>query len=177
LEIEVASGFVSDYTLLVRHNASIALATMPVWLYHGRSTRMAFRDLKIRLKPPNNLRYFLGLNLKFVPNPRRNVPWETFEREILPRFDRNLRVKVFMVGVNTDTTNPYNPKMYLSSYWIPPNLFTPVDLHEILSDFKAALKSQYKPRRLQNNLIPHQQRALNSLRNQDDFLIVQCDKH
>jgi hypothetical protein len=56
-----------------------------------------------------------------------------------------------------------------------PNLFTPVDLRERLSAFKAALKLQYKPRRCRNNLVPHHQRALNSLRNQDDFLIVKCD--
>jgi hypothetical protein len=80
-----------------------------------------------------------------------------------------------MTGVETDPTNPNNPKMYSSSYWIPPNLFTPVYLRERMSAFKAALKSQYKPRRCRNNLVPHQQHALNSLRNQDEFLIVQCD--
>jgi hypothetical protein len=148
---------------------------MPVWLFHGRPTMMAFHDLTARLKPPKNIRSLIGLNLKFVPNPRSNVPWATFEREILPRFDRNLRVKVFMAGAENDPTNPYNPKMYSSSDRIPPNLFTPVDLLKRLSAFKAALKSQYKPRRCRNNLVPHQQRALNSLRNQDDFIIVQCD--
>jgi hypothetical protein len=82
-----------------------------------------------------------------------------------------------MAGVETDPTNPYNPNMYASSDWIPPNLFTPVDLRNKLYAFKAALKSQYKPCRCQNNLVPRQQRALNSLWNQDDFLIVQCDKN
>jgi hypothetical protein len=106
-----------------------------------------------------------------------NVPWAKFEREILPRFDRDLRVKVFMAGAKTDPTNPYNPKMYTSSDWTPPNLFTPVDLRERLLAFKVALKSQYKPRRCRNNLVPHQQRALNSLRNQYDFVNVQFDKN
>jgi hypothetical protein len=90
LEIEAAYGFVADYKLSARHNASIDLATMPVWLYHGRPTRMAFHDLTTRLNPPKNLRSLLGLNLEFFPNPRRNVPWATFERDILPRFDRDL---------------------------------------------------------------------------------------
>jgi hypothetical protein len=70
---------------------------------------MAFLDLTTRLKPPHNLRSLLGLNLKLFPKPRRNVPWATFEREILPRFDRDLRVKVFMAGAENDPTNPYNP--------------------------------------------------------------------
>jgi hypothetical protein len=106
LEIEAAYGLVAYYKLSARHNASIALATMPVWLYHGRPTRMAFHDLPARLKPPKNLRSLFGLNLKFVPNPIRNVPWATFEREILPRFDRDLQVKVFLAGAETDPTIP-----------------------------------------------------------------------
>jgi hypothetical protein len=90
LEIEAAYGFVADYKLSARHNAYIALATMPVWLYHGRPTMMAFHDLTTILNPPKNIRSLLGLNLKFVPNPRSNVPWATFKRDILPRFDRDL---------------------------------------------------------------------------------------
>jgi hypothetical protein len=77
-EIEAAYGFVSDYNLSVSYRASLALATMPTWLYHIRPTRMAFHDLTTRMKPPKNLRCLLGLNLKFVPNPPRNVPWSTF---------------------------------------------------------------------------------------------------
>jgi hypothetical protein len=59
---------------------------------------MAFHDLTTRLKPPKNLRSLFGLNLKFVPNPGRNASWATIEKNILPRFDRDLRVKVFMAG-------------------------------------------------------------------------------
>jgi hypothetical protein len=128
-------------------------------------------------QPPKNIRSLLGLNLKFVPNPSRNVPWATFEKVILTRFDRDLRVKVFMAGAEDDPENPYNPKMYASSDWIQPKLFTPIYLRERLSAFKTALKTQYKPRRCQSNLLKHQQRSLNLLRNQDDFLIVQCDKN
>jgi hypothetical protein len=103
---------------------------------------MAFHDLTTRMKPPKNLRSLLGLNLKFVPNPSRNVPWATFEKVILPRFDRDLRVKVFMAGAEDDPENPYNPKMYAPSDLIPPNLVTPLDLRERLSAFKTALKKQ-----------------------------------
>jgi hypothetical protein len=138
---------------------------------------MAFHDLTTRMKPPNNVRSLLGLNLKFVPNPTRNIPWATFDKVILPRFDRYLRVKVFMEGVEEDPENPYNPKMYALSDWIPPNLFTPLDIRERLSAFKTALKTQYKPHRCRSNLMKHQQRSLNLLRNQDNFIIVQCDKN
>jgi hypothetical protein len=67
---------------------------------------MAFHDFTTRMKPPKNLRSLLGLNLKFVPNPSRNAPWATFVKVILPRFDRDLRVKVFMAGVEEDPDNP-----------------------------------------------------------------------
>jgi hypothetical protein len=108
---------------------------------------MAFHDLTTRMKPPKNLRSLLGLNLKFVPNPRRNTPWATFEKVILPRFDGEVRVKVkvFMAGVEEDPEHPYNPKVYAPSDWIPPNILTPLDLCERLSAFKTALKAQYKP--------------------------------
>jgi hypothetical protein len=66
--------------------------------------------------------------------------------------------------------------MYAPSDWIPPNLFTPLDLRERLFAFKTALKTQCKPRQYHSNLMKHQQRSLHLLRNQDDFLIVQCDK-
>jgi hypothetical protein len=136
---------------------------------------MAFHDLTTRLKPPKNLRSLLGLNLKFVPNPGRNASWASIEKDILPRFDRDLRVKVFMAGAEAEET--YNPKMYAASEWNPPNLFTPPELRARLAAFKAALKGLYKKRRSPSNLLKHQRRALDALRNQDTFLIVQCDKN
>jgi hypothetical protein len=157
-DLEEAFGFVADYRNTKRHNASIALATMPIWLYHSRTTRMAFHDLTSRLKPPKNLRSLLGLNLKFVPNPGRNKSWATIEKDIIPRFDRDLRVKVFMAGAAAEEI--YNPKMYAASEWNLPNLFTPPELRARLSAFKDALKSLYKKRRCPSNLLKHQRRAL-----------------
>jgi hypothetical protein len=83
--IKAAFGFVADPCLSTKHNASNYLATMPLWLYFQRPTTMAFHDLTTRLKPPKNLRSLIGLNLKFVPNPRTNVPWRTYSEEVLPR--------------------------------------------------------------------------------------------
>jgi hypothetical protein len=174
-DLEAAFGFVADYRNTKRHNASIALANMRIWLYHSRPTRMAFHDLTTRLNSPKNLRSLLGLNLRFGPNPGRNASWATIEKDILPRFYRDLRVKVFMAGAAAGET--YNPKMYATSGWNPPNLFTPPELRARLAAFKATLKGLYKKRRCPSNLLKHQQRALDALRNQDTFLIVQCDKN
>jgi hypothetical protein len=74
---------------------------------------MAFHDLTTQLKPPRNIRSLLGLNLKFIPTPTRNTQWSKFEEEILPRFGRYLKVKVFMAGQEED--HDYNPNMYIKS--------------------------------------------------------------
>jgi hypothetical protein len=71
----------------------------------------------------------------------------------------------------------YNPKRYATSYWNPPNLFTPPELRARLAAFKATLKGLYKKRRFPSNLLKHQQKALDALRNQDTFLLVHCDKN
>jgi hypothetical protein len=78
-ELEAAYEFIANYRKSTHHNASISLANMPYWLYHGRPTHMAFHDLTARLAPAKNLRALLGLNLKFIPNPKNNVTWEEFE--------------------------------------------------------------------------------------------------
>jgi hypothetical protein len=135
---------------------------------------MAFHDLTTRLKPPRNLLSLLGLNLKFIPNPQRNVPWAKFDEEILPRSDRGLSIKLFMAGQGSDDT--YNAKMYVRSEWTPRNWQIPQELITRLSNFKQALKDTVKPRRCARNLLPHQLRALKHLRNQSDFIVAQCDK-
>jgi hypothetical protein len=87
---------------------------------------MVFHDLTTRLKPPKNLRSLLGLNPKCVPYPGRNASWATIEKDILPRFYRDLQVKVFLAGVAAGET--YNPNIYATSDWNPLNLFTPPEL-------------------------------------------------
>lgn len=136
---------------------------------------MAFHDLTTRLKPPLNLRSLLGLNLKFIPNPPRNVKWETFAESSLQRFNRDLQIKTVMAG-HLGIEN-YNPKMYLRSEWTPPAWQIPVELTRRLDDFKTHLKPCFKSQKCPSNLLLHQQRALQHLRNQKDFLIVQCDKN
>jgi hypothetical protein len=74
----------------------------------GRPTTMDFHDLTTRLKLPKNLHSLLGINLKFIHNPQRNAPWAIFDGEIIPRFERDLRIKIFIAG--EESSEPYNPK-------------------------------------------------------------------
>jgi hypothetical protein len=125
-EIVAAFGVVSNPSLSMRHNASLYLAHMPTWQYFERSTTMAVRDLTTRLKPPRNICSLMGLNLKFIPTPKRNTQWSKFEEEILPRFSRDLNVKVFMVGQEEDPY--YNTKMYIKSEWTPRSFQIPYEI-------------------------------------------------
>jgi hypothetical protein len=100
-------GFVTDVAKSLRHNAATYLATMYPWAYFSRPSNMAFHDLSMVLKPPKNLIYLLVLSLKFIPSPRVNVPWKAFEEHTFARFDRELKVKVFMADQEDDGS--YNP--------------------------------------------------------------------
>ncbi|MEM7040544.1 MAG: hypothetical protein AAF570_26510, partial [Bacteroidota bacterium] len=46
-----------------------------------------------------------------------------------------------------------------------------------LTCFSARIRHLVHRRKCKNNLLPHQQKALNFLRNQDQFLVTQCDKN
>jgi hypothetical protein len=174
-EIVAAFGFIADPNLSTRHNASLYLAQIPTWQYFERPTTMALYDLNTRLKPPINIRSLLGINLKFIPTPTRNTQWRKFEEEILPRFGRDLKVKVFMVGQEKDPD--YNPNMYIKSEWTPHSFQISYEIQTRLNEFRQALKKMVKPQKAAVNLLRHQKRALNQLRKQTDFLTVQCNKN
>ena len=53
----------------------------------------------------------------------------------------------------------------------------PVTLEECLSRFPNALNKLFKTCKGKTNLLPHQQRALRILQQQETFLIFPCDKN
>ena len=53
----------------------------------------------------------------------------------------------------------------------------PIALEECLSHFSDALNKLFKTHKGKTNLLPHQQRALRMLQQQQTFLIVPCDKN
>ena len=53
----------------------------------------------------------------------------------------------------------------------------PIALEERLSRFSAALNKLFKTRKGKTNLLPHQHRALQTLQQQQMFLIVPCDNN
>jgi hypothetical protein len=148
---------------------------MHPWAYFSRPSSMAFHDLSNMLKPPKNLRSLLGLSLKLIPRPRTNVSWTAFEDYTFDRLDRKLKAKVCMADHEEDDT--YNPYLYVKSRWTPPPWKIPLEITRRLHSFKEAVKKLVKPKQSTSNLLLHQKKALNYLPNQQDFLVVQCDKN
>jgi hypothetical protein len=78
-----------------------------------------------------------------------------------------------------DMNNPFNARLYVRSGWNPPeHLFPfPRELPRRIDAFEKYLKSLVTRKRCTPNLLPHQRRALDCLRNQTTILVVQCDKN
>ena len=178
--IRSAFGFVADTTKSDNENAYDRLRTMDTWTYFHRPTAMAFHDLTKTKTPPRNLRSLLGLSLKFIPVPRRKTPWDYFEKNTLRTFDIDMRVKAYFAGMPAGDDD-YNPKMYIRTDWTPPDWKYPFPRACILrlAKFKSKIR-ELATRRTKAptmNLLQHQLRALRSLRRQDTFLVVSCDKN
>jgi len=154
---------------------------MSPWAYFNRPTNMAFHDLTTKIKPPKNIRSLLGLSLKFIPRTRWSVPWSYFEGVSLPRFERDFRIKTYIAGRidedGGDDTNPFNPRLYVRTTWKPPDYLFPNELPRRINAFKEFLKGVAVRKKCASNLLPHQRKALDYLRNQTAILVVQCDKN
>ena len=69
-------------------------------------------------------------------------------------------------------------KIYVHSTWTPPHwTIPPIALEERLTRFSSALSKLFKTRQGKTNLLPHQHRALQTLQQQQTFLIVSCHKN
>jgi hypothetical protein len=157
---------------------------MPLFQYFNRPTNLAFHDLTSRLSPPQNLRSLLGLGLKFIPTPYKTTLSAKLrsDKGAFPRLHRTIDLRCFFIDSppldpNASSMN-YNPRMYIPSDWKPPFSLIPRPLSTRLSQFETTISSHFrclKP--IRQNLLRHQRFALESLRSQKDFLVVQCDKN
>ena len=172
-------GFIGDPTLSKRHNASITLAKMPTWYYFSRPSNMAFHDFTKRHKPQKNLRSLLGLGLKFIPTPSLTNCWSRLKQSSYDRLFRSVHLQFHFAGKPpSEGTTTYDPKIYVHSTWTPPHwTIPPIALEERLTRFSSALNKLFKTRKGKTDLLPHQHCALQTLQQQQTFLIVPCDKN
>jgi hypothetical protein len=168
----------------MNHNATNYLAQMTVFYYFNRPTNLAFHDLTSRLSPPKNLRSLLGLGLKFIPTPHQSTLASTlYSKEgAFPRLSRSIELRCFFIDSDhLDPSEPsvnYNPRMYINSDWSPPFSNVPRALSQRLHHFEQTVTSEFRTKlKVKPNLLRHQRFALEHLRQQNDFLIVACDKN
>ena len=84
------------------------------------------------------------------------------------------------VNANDDPPedSQYNPRLYVRTNWKPPSIFPfPKEATRRINYFNANLRRLVRRRKCRSNLLPHQRQALRYLRNQKDFLVIQCDKN
>ena len=159
---------------------------MKSWFYFDRPTNMAFHDVTNKeINPPKNLRSLLGLGLKFIPTPKYTTSKTTIlgegegtinDKAPLRKFKNDLHIKIHFAGESPDNEN-FNPRMYVPTKWKPPEFsFEPNVLHRY-DKFKDRIGSLFSKRKGKPNLLPHQKRALAWLRQQDNLLVVHCDKN
>lgn len=178
-------GFVADITKSTGANALTYLKNMDDWYYFDRPSNLAFHDLTKEILPPKNLRTLLGLGLKFIPTPRYTSSAVTLTGDTrdkpdlsrtLPKFKLALHKKCHFGDAIPDDDD-YNPRMYIKSHWTPPPWSFQNTILARYNIFEQSIRTLFKKKKSRSNLLPHQQRALRDLRQQDTHLIVQCDKN
>jgi hypothetical protein len=130
---------------------------------------MACHDLTGDSTPPPTFRSLLGLGLNFCVTP------ETTTKSIgasLERFRRDLYLRVFFAGHEL----PAN-KLFVRSEWEPPTETIPAELRVRTKTFQKAISRLFRVQRCSPNLILHQRRVLNSLRESSKLLVVRTDKN
>ena len=122
---------------------------------------------------PKNLRSLLGLGLKFIPTPSLTNSWSRLRKSSYDRLFCSIHLRVHFTGKPPSKgTTSYDPKLYVRSIWMPPHwTIPPVALEEHQSHFSVALTKLFKTHKRKTKLLPHQQRALRMLQQQQTFLI------
>ena len=148
---------------------------MPCWYYFGRPTNTAFHNFcESTTKIPPNLELLLGLGSKFIPTPFcTNNDLTTTHR----RLERSLSLKTFFAGETMDDEEDFDPRVYVPSKWTPKSWMLPNELRYRFSRLRRKLEPLFQKKKGTPNLLPTQRKLLHELRNNDDIIVVECDKN
>jgi hypothetical protein len=164
-------GFCADPAKSSLHNASLILAERPVWFYLQTPRNDACHNLCTRLTPLPNLQALLGLGLSFCPRPTKT---SGIRAHVTDRIQREAHLKAFFA--HTEERTDYNPKLYISSEWEAPEALILDMLKSCLENFFIHMKSTFRKRHVNPNLLLFQRQILNDLRESKDLLIVMTDQ-
>ena len=148
---------------------------MPCWYYFGRPTNTAFHNFcESTTKIPPNLELLLGLGSKFIPTPFcTNNDLTTTHR----RLERSLSLKTFFAGETMDDEEDFDPRVYVPSKWTPKSWMLPNELRYRFSRLRRKLEPLFQKKKGTPNLLPTQRKLLHELRNNDNIIVVECDKN
>ena len=176
-------GFVPDTSVSPFRNAVRLRASKENVLCTPFIENMAFHDLtpgKIARRAAKSL---LGLGSKFIVTPATTTGDIS---STIERLDRDMRLKVFFAdGMDDDVTfaavdlnsNSHSrSKLYVKSDWTPSVTDVPYWVCQRMSRFFARCKELYSRRRASSNLLPFQERLLESLSTDENLLFPETDK-
>ena len=94
----------------------------------------------------------------------------------LNKLDRDFCIQCYF-GAQMEQDPDFNPKMFVPSKWDPPPTSLQPELRHCLTSLKNMLTASFTKQRGHRNLLPHQLKALSWLQQQDDLMVVHCDKN
>jgi ribosome-associated translation inhibitor RaiA len=178
-QVKKQYGFVPDPSVTpfrnaVRLHQSGNVNSLPM------PSNMAFHDLTPTKCAPRAAKALLGLGSKFIPTPKFTTA--SIEPSTL-RFQRDFFLKViFAIDEPEEQALAYTEfdkirsKLYVKSKWEPTELHVPNWACLRLSRFINRVSRLFKKMKATSNLLPYQERIMESLLNDPNLLFPLADK-
>ncbi len=170
-------GFTANPLLTHWTNIKLKLSNISITEYTNNINNLTYHNLCVHFSPPQGTKQLLGLGPKFIPQRAFPNPAITSS---FNAFQHDARLKYTFAGAEPSDFTKNDRKIYVKSTWIPPP--GNYELESRLNNFRDSLLS-INNERIQNltkpsyNLNRIQHNTLNSLKNNDDIIILLADKN
>ena len=142
--------------------------------YLNQVFNKSFHDLTTTNSIPQQAHDVLGFGLNFIPTPARTVSTRDAVASA-ERLSRQISLKAFFAGNDSDADADFNPRLRKPSVWRPP-----ITSHEVdgrCTRFELEIKRIFsRPFKINSNLTKLQQRILDSLIADDFIAYTSADK-
>ena len=176
-------GFVPDVSVSPFRNAVRLRASHENLLCFPFISNLAFHDLTPGKIAPQAAKSLLGSGSKFICTPAKTTGDISAS---IDRMDRDMRLRVFFaIDVDDDDLfactdngsdqNSHKSKLYVKSDWTPSVNEVPNWVCQRLSKFFSRCQRLFTKRRATSNLLPYQERLLESLTTHPTLLFPETD--
>jgi hypothetical protein len=167
-------GFHANPDLSLRKNFNKAIRTRDCRLMKNQPWNLAYHNLCTIKQPPLNTDQLLGLNLKYciaAPTPKPDLS------HTVPRLEKSVRTQNMLIERKVKSQH-FIQQLFKQNHFYSPPLATD-ELEYKLTKFEEKLEAAAEalPKTCQSNLTPTQQKVLNSLKNNPDYIILPTDKN